>query len=75
MAKKKRLSRRQQDVLTKACTHGHLSQGCMTRSDYGGLACTLASLRRAELLNIMDEPTELGRRVQAEGGVLPPNVD
>lgn len=71
----KRLTKRQTDVLGKACTHGHLSQGCRTRSDYGGLACTLASLRRAGLLDVMDEPTELGRAVHQAGGLLPPNKE
>lgn len=65
MAKTKRLSARQLDVLAKACTHGHLAQGCCTRSDYGGLACTIASLKRAGLLDVMSEPTELGRQTHA----------
>ncbi len=59
------LSARQAQVLRLACTHGHVSQGCRTRSDYGGLAKTLASLRKRGLLNPMDEPTELGRSVYA----------
>lgn len=70
----RKLTQRQRDVLAKACTHGHLSQGCHTRSDYGGLSCTLASLRRAGLLNVMDEPTDLGRSVHQAGGVLPSNT-
>jgi hypothetical protein len=61
----KKLSARQAEVLGFACAHGHLSQGCRTQSDYGGLACTLASLRRRYLLNVMDEPTELGWSVYA----------
>lgn len=69
---KKRLSERQKDVLAKACTHGHLEQGCRTRSDYGGLVCTITSLKRAGLLDAMAEPTELGRQTHAS--TLRPNV-
>lgn len=72
MAKTKKLSPRQLDVLAKACTHGHLEQGCRTRSDYGGLACTITSLKRAGLLDAMAEPTELGRQTHAS--TLRPNV-
>lgn len=70
--KTKRFSERQMDVLAKACTHGHLEQGCRTRSDYGGLACTINSLKRAGLLDAMSEPTELGRQTHA--ATLRPNA-
>lgn len=69
--KTKRFSERQMDVLAKACTHGHLEQGCRTRRDYGGLACTINSLKRAGLLDAMSEPTELGRQTHA--ATLRPN--
>jgi hypothetical protein len=74
-AKEKRLSEAQKDVLAMACTHGHLSQGCRTRSDYGGRECTLTSLRRLRLLDAMNAPTEAGRAVHAAGGMLTPNVE
>jgi hypothetical protein len=66
MAGKRRLSARQLKVLGYACTRGHVAQGCMSRSDYGGLVCTLASLRRRDLLDVMDKPTDAGRRLYAE---------
>ncbi len=72
MATTKKLSARQLDVLAKACTHGRLEQGCRTRSDYGGLACTITSLRRAGLLDVMNEPTDLGRQTHAS--TLRPNT-
>lgn len=53
-----------------ACTHGHLTQGCRVQADYGGRACTIYSLRRLGLLDVMDTPTEYGRRVHEAGGRL-----
>jgi len=53
------LSANQLNVLMMACT-GNLAQGCSRRSDYGGRASTLFSLRKRGLLNEMNTPTALG---------------
>ncbi len=55
------LTENQKWVLRKACTRGQLAQGCQTRSDHGGLAVTLLSLRRRGLLDATNQPTESGR--------------
>ncbi len=68
----KKLSENQLAVLHMACTHGHLTQGCRTQSDYGGRASTLLSLRRMKLLDVMNAPTEKGRVAFTTGRV---NID
>ena len=73
MATTKKLSPRQLDVLEKACTHGHLEQDCRTSRDYVSLACTIASLRRNGLLDVINRPTELGRQTHAS--TLRPNAE
>lgn len=55
-----KLSANQLMVLRLACTHGHLTQGCRQQSDYGARTCTIYSLRKRGLLNVMDKPTALG---------------
>ena len=65
----------QVDVLTMACTHGNLMEGCRNGSGYGGRLCTLASLRMLGLLDAMYAPTGKGQVAFTTGRVsLPPNV-
>lgn len=59
--KRPKLSANQLMVLGFACTHGHLTQGCVQQSDYGARTCTIYSLRKRGLLDVMDQPTALGR--------------
>lgn len=67
MAKSK-LSANQLAVLEMACTHGDLSQGCRSMGDHGGRLCTIVSLRRRGLLDVMNKPTDEGRRVLSADG-------
>lgn len=53
-----------------ACTHGHLTQGCVQQCDYGARVRTLYSLRRLGLTDVMDRPTDKGRATFANGGKL-----
>lgn len=46
-----------------ACTHGHVTQGCMQQCDYGARVRTLYSLRKRGLLDTLDRPTPLGMMV------------
>jgi len=66
----KRLSANQLDVLRMACTHGHVTQGCVQQCEYGARTRTLYSLRKLDLLDVMFGPTELGRKVLAREGTL-----
>lgn len=66
----KKLSENQLAVLHMACTHGNLTQGCATQSDYGGRASTLLSLRRLDLLDVMNTPTDRGRVALTTGRVV-----
>lgn len=65
----KKLTAQQAHVLRMACTHGHLTQGCRTQSDYGGRACTIYSLKRLGLLDVMDAPTAAGQEADRTGRV------
>jgi hypothetical protein len=56
-----KLSANQLMVLGLACTHGHLTQGCLHQSEHAARTCTIYSLRRRGLLDVMNEPTPLGR--------------
>jgi hypothetical protein len=58
--KRAKLSANQLMVLRLACTHGHMTQGCVQQSDYGARTCTIYSLRKRGLLDVMDKPTALG---------------
>jgi hypothetical protein len=61
--KRAKLSANQLMVLRMACTHGHLTQGCARQSDYGARTCTIYSLRKRGLLDVMNKPTPLGREI------------
>ena len=65
----KKLSAQQAYVLSLACTHGHLTQGCRSQSDYGGRSCTIYSLRRLGLLDVMNAPTDAGNEANKTGRV------
>lgn len=58
--KRANLSANQLMVLRLACTHGHLTQGCVQQSEHGARACTIYSLRKRKLLDAMNKPTTLG---------------
>lgn len=70
--KRANLSANQLMVLRFACTHGHLTQGCVQQSDYGARTCTIYSLRKRGLLDVMDKPTALG--LETFAGLKTPNA-